>query len=503
MKKLLLLLCAVGSAFGAWADARAPQLLNAPEGTLYEQVYGCSQKTYLLTQGGFGSFTNNCGYCTQIVVNDKDIYLHNIIREYAGLNSWVKGTLTDDGKAVFQFPQEVGEDVNGKKLLVAMVTPSQEATGTNLVEDTENPNLTCSWDGKTLTQLFNNEADASLTSYNGMIGLFDSEGAFREYGEKGVSYTIWDQAPLSAPENLTTEKLTAEYTDQWNDKYKLSVNLGIDGNNAWIQGLCTFMPEQWIKGTVDADGNITLSSDQFIGVTNDYFLFFYAAQNGSYQAGKEYAWAESVKLEATETGYQASSPMMINLGNTRPWFGAGIANLTLRRKTSADMTPVAPVFGEPEWDENEFMGCADVYIAAEDVSGDALDTENLYYRVYFDGELIALASTEAGEPIYDLKYGQEYDFVLFMYDWHFIIFFEQLKSIGVQSVYKVGDQEYVSEISTYVFGEGVSDAIGAEKEIKNVKYYNLSGAEITEPVGLHIRKVTFTDGSMKVTKEVK
>ncbi|MDE6300593.1 MAG: hypothetical protein K2M19_02630 [Muribaculaceae bacterium] len=502
MKKSLLFACAFASAFSAFATPPNPPV-DAPEGTLYPTVYGCSDKTYLVSQGGLGAFTDNFGYATQLVVNDKDIYVYNIVREY-GLNAWVKGTVGADGNAVFKFPQEVATDVNGKKLYVAMLTPVQGATSVDLKADTENPDLVMSWDGKTLKQLFKNDEEAALTNYQGTVGLVDEDGAFRSYGEKGLSYTIWDQAPLEAPENLVTSEYSASYTDQWNDPVKKMFRLGILEGEAWIQGLCTLLPEAWVKGTVAADGSITLTSDQYLGIINDYFFFFYGAEKKDYAANAPFVWAESVVLKPTETGYEASAPMMINLGHTKPWFGFGIKGLTLTARDAMDMTPKNPEFGDPEWDPNDEIGIADFFIPNEDVNGLALDTENLYYRMYFDGELSAVAWDETtGEPIYDLKYAQEYEpLVMYMYEWHFVIMMEKYSTVGVQSVYKVGDKEFTSDIVTSSITGGVRDLTATAKDVREVKYYNLSGAEIAAPSGLHIRRTTFTDGSVSTVKAV-
>ena len=89
-----------------------------------------------------------------------------------------------------------------------------------------------------------------------------------------------------------------------------------------------------------------------------------------------------------------------------------------------------------------------------------------------------------------------------MYDWHFILFLEPLKSLGVQSVYKVDGQEYCSDIVTYDFPQsGVSGL--TDREVESISYWTLDGRPIDHPAGMCIRKVVYTDGTSATSKIVK
>ena len=64
---LLIMMCAV------CAHAQNAIISATPEGTLYPTVYGGSAKTYLVSQGGFGSFSDNYGYRSSIVIDGDDV----------------------------------------------------------------------------------------------------------------------------------------------------------------------------------------------------------------------------------------------------------------------------------------------------------------------------------------------------------------------------------------------------------------------------------------------
>ena len=76
-------------------------------------------------------------------------------------------------------------------------------------------------------------------------------------------------------------------------------------------------------------------------------------------------------------------------------------------------------------------------------------------------------------------------------------------TIGVQSVYKYNGTETRSEIVTIDRIPMAVDAVDADRNITNVKYYDLTGREVAEPAsGIFLKRVTFDDGSVTTSKKV-
>lgn len=502
MKRQLLSILMWAMALGAFAQAGI--ITSPPEGTLHSTVYGSSARSFLVTQGAFGSISQNCGYCTRIVIDGNDFYIHNIIREYSGIDSWVKGTRDQAGNVVFKFPQPVATDpANGETLYASMMVAKSGDSGIDLVSDTEIPNLILSWDGTTLKQILPGSSTGNNSHYDGMIGLINAAGTFKAYGETDVSYTIVTEKPAAPAEGIATKSYTANYQDQWKDSYHQLVKIAYDGNTAWLQGLCQQIPEAWVKGTVNDDRSITIPSKQYLGIANDYFYYFYGADNNGLSSGQTYAWADGVTLKPVAadnlSAFNAESAMMINLGCTRPWFGLGMASLTLSEIIQGDPIPANPEFGDPEWDANEGLGVADVLIHDNDINGNSLDHSNLYYRVYFDGELATVAYGDNDTPLTDIPFGKAFDLVLYEYGWHFIIFLEPLKTIGVQAVYKTDGKEYCSDVVTHTFVEAGIDNI-VTGDITKTEYYSLTGIKLSNPCGLCIMRSTHADGTVTTSK---
>ena len=93
------------------------------------------------------------------------------------------------------------------------------------------------------------------------------------------------QIPAMPPADLQTEEYTltgfSMYYDangkQVEDEVDKIVKVGISGNDFYISGLCYYLDDAWIKGTLNAEKTkITLTSNQYWGAVDSYHLYFNA-----------------------------------------------------------------------------------------------------------------------------------------------------------------------------------------------------------------------------------
>jgi hypothetical protein len=142
-----------------------------------------------------------------------------------------------------------------------------------------------------------------------------------------------------------------------------------------------------------------------------------------------------------------------------------------------------------------------------------LNEDNLYYRVYIDGELFTLSPNEyvdLSEPLTDIGYAQnlyDEDGYNDVYDGldgegdRYIYFYFDATNPGIQTVYKDGDDEYCSEI-VYADGTAVKGTL-ADKSVASQTYYDLNGCKVARPQnGVYIKTVTFTDGTSNTYKVI-
>ena len=63
-----------------------------------------------------------------------------------------------------------------------------------------------------------------------------------------------------APEGLKTDEWSINAMTNFGDPVSGFVNIGFDGADVYLQGLCTYLPESWIKGSLDGN-TITFLGD--------------------------------------------------------------------------------------------------------------------------------------------------------------------------------------------------------------------------------------------------
>lgn len=195
-----------------------------------------------------------------VAFDGSDVYLQGLA--YYFPEAYVKGTLTEDGQVVVPSGQFVGEDKYGVEYIVALDVNEEG----NFID-----------------------AESFAFDYDAESGVLTLTGMYGESGTKNSS-SLWDYFDeatftpgalvlpdvVEAPEGLETETWYFIATNADGKAVRGNeLQIGTDGSDMYVQGLCEYLPEAWVKGTVAEDGTVTFASGQFYGTYNDqYNLFF-------------------------------------------------------------------------------------------------------------------------------------------------------------------------------------------------------------------------------------
>lgn len=250
--------------------------------------------------------------------------------------------------------------------------------------------------------------------------------------------------PVVAPEGLVTDEYSITARNYKDDAdVNGSVQIGFDGNDVYVQGLCTWIPEAWVKGTLDGT-TITFATGQYLGNYYDEYdmflnvlmgedvVFDYDAEAGTLTAQNEYflidnseyyfdSYRGCVLKKVIEKAVMPANPQITNLKN-----------------------------GSYGWYFN-------FNVPTVDVNGDGLATTKLAYMIYTDieGEIAPLTftpdtHTRLTEAITEIPYGftENYDFYtdqiylndLYSADWN---------NLGIQSIYYGGGETNATEIQWF------------------------------------------------------
>ena len=230
----------------------AGELVTPPATATVETWYTVGGVLNVNLPNGVQQFTPD----VLVAIDGNDIYIQGLA--YWFKDGWIKGTI-DGTTATFANGQYVGEDEYGPEYIC----------GTN--------------DAETLTDI--------VFNYNAQDGVLEAATLFIIEGASVTEvapYCFWAQPvfsktapeglkPVEAPEGLVTDEWAINAVTNFGDPVSGYVNIGFDGNDVYLQGLCTYLPESWIKGKKDGS-TITFAGDQYFGYydggpMNSYYFF--------------------------------------------------------------------------------------------------------------------------------------------------------------------------------------------------------------------------------------
>jgi len=303
------------------------------------------------------------------------------------------------------------------------------------------------------------------------------------------------------------------------------VTVAIDGNDVYIKHLVGtsghgsieggYVPDAWLKGTIDEDGNICLTSGQYLGVdAKGYHLFFTTCYlNEDYEF---VAIDDDYTFEYDpETGNYVTRNWALTLQGSTPCYYYQEAVLY-----PFEYVPAKPA--TPEMPENHTL--VDYYdwmgeywfifdIPMVDTEGNFIDPDSMTYSLFVDDNVFTFNPdpyTLFTEPTSEIPY--------FKTDWdniiastgcndthHSITLFQTgFKKLGVQSYYLVNGVKTASDIMWYYLdGTGISETDAVTKQVLSEEEYDLTGRRVTIPSnGIFVRKVTYTDGTTQTFKHL-
>ncbi len=222
----------------------------------------------------------------KVAIDGSDIYLQGLA--YWFPEGWVKGTISET-TATFTSGQFVGEDEYGPEWICGT---NDTETFADIVFDYNATEGVL----KAVTQfILENSKENEISPYCYWV--------LPVFGKEGSS----GPQPVVAPEGLETDEWAISAMNNFGDPVSGYVNIGFDGNDCYMQGFCHYLPETWLKGTLEGD-KITFPGDQYFGpydadaythyefyLRPDDVVFTYDAEAGKMTAEGEIYVREAVR----------------------------------------------------------------------------------------------------------------------------------------------------------------------------------------------------------------
>ncbi len=373
--------------------------------------------------------------------------------------------------------------INGKKAGNVITFASGQSLGT--VQERE-LFLLGSADGENISDItFEWDSEAGTLTAGTLLAECLSATALQPiaFWQKAIFTATEPEKPetVTVPENLELKEYAMTYTDYQKNPGSGSAFIGIDGNDVYMVGFSTFLPEAAIKGTQEGN-TVTFAPNQYLGAYGPYDVYFvtgavfeYNADQDTYTASSEvYSLADGKYIDRYTSG------------------------LVLKGVVERAVMPANPSITGLVKDKS-YGYIITFNVPNVDVNGEGLVASKLFYELFtdIDGTVEPLTFTPAThtyleEELTIIPFGftENYDFYdsriylnnLYSADWD---------KLGIKSIYFGGDAENATEIQWYTIDKGqavdnINAAAKATKVIVNgqliirqgEKTYNANGVEM-------------------------
>ena len=509
MKKAYSFIACAALAMSAFAASNAPITEVDGVPAFYDRVaYG-----WYIYAGGANLQYGRIPGSSQIVTTDNGkAYIYNPLTADAH-DSYIECTV-DGNKMTAQFPQVLAildDGVEQFPLYIGKMQKQDNEDGTSFTYVPVSEGDTYSWivDDDKVTL---DAPEVPLDEFGKIVGDYpeyilgtyyfvegDPVGVWNAVGDWAQTYTKIETKEITTlPEGLTTEKWQLSTKE-----YKRMINVAIDGDKIYLLNLSQYSSKgACVVGTI-ADGKASFPTNQYLGMykgknTPIWFISAFAEYEiidwGDYTreylskfnrtAALEFTYDAEAKLLTSEKN--ACYIINASTGETNYYEYQVDPQIEFLSEAGMDAAPQNPTFvacndeGEPtgfefRWD-----------IPAVNVNNVKLNTENMFFRVYVNGELYTFypdTYPSLTQEIFNVPYdyNDNRDFVV-KGTQHSIYFHAAgIENVGIVSCFKGSNGNvYKSDVvnSDPEWG-GISDI--ATDDNGKAAYYDLQGRPLSEP----------------------
>ena len=535
---------------------KAPSKVNCSASDIIYEAEGRRQDINTRTAGpymfygiSYQSYSSLLQASHMVYGDNNEVYIYNMFPKFApvtfvdggGTDTYVKGTIKGD-KIVIDLPQAVWVNPDTQEVYdlvymkldeipyegqtVETYVYDESVTSIELIYDAEEGSFGCQFPDMPYGEL----------PWDGMLGLvYDIDKWYTGYGLWEFSATEFNEVAdsPSAAYNMMPE-------DYWyynNGAYAYTLKgwaYGVDAD--YFQGLSEYMPDAWVKATKDPKDPFTykIAQNQYIGTFEGHRVWTKCAKLEFDKEGEiiaaelmpddyeyEVVWDPTGKPE-TITAKDKNVYLIYNVDTKNEvYMMDAFLDFRLIHRNDFSGTPKNPYLVKYFAPVGGGLGSSDssgFQIRGGAVSTDnlPLDPECLYYEVYLDGELWEFEpdlyeGLEA--PITQIPWTLNLWSIAYPEPWihECSIFVEGFETIEAEIVYKYNGVETrsdrvggrISNTSAWTEWSEV-ESVQTDKNVQDVKYYDLSGREVANPAGgIFVKRVIFEDGTSTTSKVAK
>ncbi|MDO4161080.1 MAG: hypothetical protein Q4D41_11540 [Prevotellaceae bacterium] len=500
------------------ADATETLITEQPEGTLYKNMNYNSYSYYVYW--GYVFYGSVEFYARNIVeAADGSVYLENPFSSLL-TNSWLKGEKGEGDTIVVKLPQLIyEEDYYGEHYSYYASKLNYDSEQGWYYQDTDDNELKFIW-----------RNDSLVLATDAMLGLVNTDGEWTGYGEEDICVTTIPFTANTLPDDVSLNDYVIKSfsSDDADATYTGSIiKAGAKGSDFYISGVASdYISDAVIKGTISGS-NITIDPIQYLGVDTVDMLHAFSVSadiTDVYYEDYDY-WYETAAISSDPivftyddaTGaYKSEKDWLINVGYTSVSALDYYRNPEFLPFIEVAATPADPTISSYNLlDESYGYGYAYMYfdVYTTDVDGNFINPNKTFFNIWIDDELYTFYPDEYvyfTEELTDVpvNYTDGWDLYVSGTTHTLYLWTTGFEKIGVQTIYKGGDETRKSNIVYYNvetgdITTGIKSVEGTNGDVKSVKYIDLSGRMVSNPdKGIYIKSITYSDGTTKNVKVI-
>lgn len=489
----------------------------AGELRLYERS-GADYRAYL---GGVDDGSQD-GMKMEVVFDEdgETVWFYNIISTAQDCFTWIKGTLADGVVTIPEGTPAYAYDFVTyiQAYILCNLSPNEDCDyGTTDMFDCIPGDIRFAYDGETFTLLPNESGVAAIGLQRYTTDPFILEYApelnykWLGYGDEDTSYIPFDMTPNTGPsEDAEINKYVFKYRPAPGyDFNEYLVDIALEDSRMYMRGIgMDTGNDLWTVADFDGEKAV-FPGVQYIGEVKEGYETFYTFIRAAKPVnGKYIEWVDQVDFDFDpETGvFTSEGSLAMAAGNINPYVVLFWTDMSLTPYLNEARTPASPVILD-DFELDDYYGwMISADIPCVDVNGNYIDPESLSYEVYINGKLFTFNPDEyyieepmTEVPYYFTAYGIEVESLTT----RVFSFFDSEKpeSFGIRSICTIDGVVMKSDLVTN--GESSVSVISDSAEIESVKFFTTSGTPADEnSKGIVIKRITYTDGSVKTSKIV-
>lgn len=466
----------------AKADDEEVNFIFDPEGT--EKMYCMSLYSYSQSQG---SFQNASSLKSQVryAADGKTVYFKDLTKSL-GVKTWLKGEIDGDTIRV-PYGQPL---VYYKGQYLVFFVPMKYSDATGKLEPLDELKLIVRGDSLCSPQY---DEEGSFQATCGYVYVSEETQGFLSL-DLDQQMALITRPFVDVPDDIEPVEYVMSYENSRGNITKTKVNVKQRDNDIYMQ-LSTSAPDEYIHGTIQGN-DIAIPNYQV--VTDSTFIYFYALADAVYEG------EEMTDFVTTDSlGHLSWDAATRSISAGKDVLGVDYMD-DLYRCMNYTISPQLTVYAgnhiaKPKAPElwvtslDGYMPYISFKIINEDVDGNYINTDSIYYCLYFDGEQYTFTHDEyvnVKEDMVEVPYSFSDGFDFYGYGTlRYVYLYEELYStIGIQTIYSVDGKKKYSDIVQVDKESGEATTITVEDPDRindittlkeNTGIYNLSGQKVS------------------------